>query len=71
VVETSALPANTLVTYDPAGANTEGVEVTVKAGTVEVNITNDFTAVEGEVVTKPVTPARVAEAVTVAPAFTG
>jgi hypothetical protein len=71
VVETSALPANTAVTYDPAGANTEGVEVTVEGGTVEVNITNDFTAVQGEVVVKPVTPAPAAQAVTVAPAFTG
>jgi len=65
VEETSVLPigAGTPV-YDPATANTDGVEIVAGDTAVTVGITNDFSEVAGEQVVKPpvVTPAVVAAA---------
>jgi hypothetical protein len=77
VTETSALPANAAATYSPASAGPDGEGVAVGSGVqVSVTVTNTFTAVGGEVVTKPpatetVQVAVAAEAVTASPAFTG
>ena len=55
VTETSELPigAGTPV-YDPATANTDGVEIVAGETPVTVGITNDFSAVAGEQVAKPI-----------------
>jgi Domain of unknown function (DUF5979) len=41
VEDTASLPAGTVVTYNPAGADTTGVTIAANAG-VEVTVTNDF-----------------------------
>jgi hypothetical protein len=52
--------------------NVSGVTIDADHSAVEVGIENSFAAVAGEVVTVPVTPVTpVAQAVAVAPAFTG
>ena len=69
VVETTVLPDGSTTTYDPAGADTEGVEV-IGGDQVAVTVTNNFEGVEllpTDVVATP-TPAA---AVAAAPAFTG
>ena len=63
----------TVVSYTPAIADTDGVEI-VDDTTTNVTVTNDFTGVSGEVVTVPgTTPAPIAApvAVVAVPALTG
>jgi hypothetical protein len=71
VTETSDLPVGSgPPVYDPATASTDGVEITADT-TVSVGITNDFSAVEGEKVVKPVTPVTPAAPVVAPATFTG
>jgi hypothetical protein len=65
----SLFPALSAVTYDPATANTDGVEIG-DGTTVAVNITNDFGAVEGTTVVEQA-PVVAAAPIAAAPAFTG
>ena len=70
---TDTFATGTVVSYTPTGVDTNGVEI-VTDNTTEVTVTNDFTGVEGEVVTDPiVTPAPVVvpAAIVAVPAFTG
>lgn len=67
---TAGFPTGTVVTYDPEGADTEGVEIPAGEVGVTVEITNDFSGIQVEpadVVEPPVAPAAIAAA----PAFTG
>jgi hypothetical protein len=69
VTETTALPSGSVVTYNPAGANTTGVTITANTQ-VTVTITNDFAGIQvapANVVAPPV----VAPPVVVQPALTG
>lgn len=80
VEDATGFPNLTSVTYTVNGAastgvvNGSGITIDEAHASVEVGITNDFSAVKGEVVVKPVTPSDpvvAAEPVTIAPAFTG
>jgi len=72
VEETSVLPVGSAAPlYDPATANTDGVEIVAGGTPVTVQITNDFSEVAGETVTKPPAEVVPAAAVAAAPAFTG
>jgi hypothetical protein len=67
VTETTPVLSGQSVTYDPAEANTTGVTADIDTP-VTVTITNDFSAVKGESVVAPVTPAS---PVVAAARFTG
>ncbi len=71
---TGAFDPATKVTYDPVGANTEGVDIPDSDVGVTVQITNDFSGVPVEVSPADVVEAPAAApaaAVAAAPAFTG
>ncbi|HEU5306105.1 MAG TPA: DUF5979 domain-containing protein [Acidimicrobiia bacterium] len=69
----AGFPVGTVVSYDPAGVDTDGVTIPDSEVGVTVTITNDFSGVqvEPETVVVPTTPVTPAAAIAVAPAFTG
>jgi hypothetical protein len=71
---TDTFATGTVVSYTPAGVNTDGVEIETDT-TTAVTVINDFTGVEGEVVVinPPVAPAPAVApaAITASPQFTG
>jgi hypothetical protein len=72
VEDTTGFDAKTVVTYDPAGANTDGVEIPDSEVGVTVQITNDFSGVPIEVSPADVVNPPVAAApIAASPAFTG